>query len=642
MKKGHTWIGILFTVHFLLAQSLPAQERDPIDVLHYDITLEILPDGQRLIGEAHLDIRLLDPDTPFFTLNFSGPELDSARLDSRSIQSLVSDRLLYFENSGLPDTFRLSLYYSGMPGNDGYGGFFFRDQLAFSVGQGLNTDPPSMFRFWVPSHDVPSDKATLDMRIIVPHPLQAVSNGRLLEVIELPDSRSLYHWRETHPIATYLIAVTAGLFARFDQPYVSLTGDSLTLSHYVNEASLERAQRDWSALPRMMAFFERRFAPYPFDGYGMIEVPIRGAMEHQGMTSFGSQLITGDRRYEYIVAHELAHHWWGDLVTCADWRDLWLNEGFATYSEVLYYESESGDSIRSALMRDFASQYYDENGRRGSFALYDPDYYWGATVYQKGAWILHMLRWTTGDSLFWRILSEYLETYRFASATTRDFIDIAEAVAGYDLEWFFDQWVYRPGHPELEIGWSASRLGNGNYQAGLYFEQKGGSLYHLPLEVEFITATGSIFDTVLVQSEREHFSAVLPERPVDLVVDGDNWMLFKGDIVASPSLEETAPDDYVLYPNYPNPFRPRSNADKVRIKVQVGEDRFVQPVSLMVYNILGQPVVTLYDDVMVPGVFTFDWDGRGRDGRFVSSGVYFYRLETANRILTRKMSVMRQ
>lgn len=626
-------------------QFFSPRDENPIDVLHYDLNLRVEPSSGTILGEAQLTIRLLQPDAASFYLDLVSLSVDSVLLDRQSISFKAENQRIILAINNPADTSVVSVFYHGRPANDGFGGFFFSSQTIWTVGEGLNTNPPSMFRYWVPSHDDPSDKATLDIKVTVPKPLKVVSNGLLVAQMEnSQDGTITYDWQETHPIATYLIAISIDEYSEFGENYVSVSGDTLPLQFYVFPEHLQRAKEDWKDTAKMIAFFESKFGPFPFDKYGMVEVPMRGAMEHQSMTSYSSGLITGDHRYDYIVAHELAHQWWGDLVTLADWRNIWLNEGFATYCEALYSESLGGDSARQQYMNNLKTIYFGEVVRLGNFPIYDPAYLWGGTVYQKGAWILNMLRWNVGDSLFFRSLRTYANQYAYANATTDDLKNIFEKVSGQDLSWFFNQWVYGQGYPELNVGWEMRRVETHEYKVDVNIQQKQNSEepFYLPMEIEIQTASGNVLDTVIVKDRENDFQITVNDLPRELIIDPHGWLLKKSNIVSRPLPPGFKPDEFNLAQNYPNPFMPGAGTGTTKIVLQIGTKNSPFRVSLEIYNVLGQKVRTLADKRMVGGLYTLTWDGRDDSGKPVPSGIYLCRLKSETKTMVKKISLLRK
>ncbi|NIA31285.1 MAG: hypothetical protein GWP06_15420, partial [Actinobacteria bacterium] len=214
-----------------LTKSYPqllVQDDNPIDVLHYDLNLIIEPTLATITGEARLTIRFLQPDAPAFYLDLVSLSVDSVLLDGQRINFKTENQRIVIPVENSVDTILVAVFYHGRPANDGFGGFFFGSRTIWTVGEGLYTNPPSMFRYWVPSHDEPSDKATLDMKVTVPQPLQVVSNGLLVSATGNPENKTTtFYWKESHPIATYLIAVSIDKYAVFTDNYISVSGDTI-------------------------------------------------------------------------------------------------------------------------------------------------------------------------------------------------------------------------------------------------------------------------------------------------------------------------------------------------------------------------------------------------------------------------------
>jgi len=612
-----------------------AEEDNPIDVQHYDVSLHLDFSTQKIIGKALISIKP-QAGADLFYLHLTKFDIDSISLNGREIRYSVQSDRIYFHQAPLDTAYLVQINYSGTPGNDGFGGFFFKDNWAYTMGEGLNSYPPSMLRCWIPSHDVPFDKATIDLHITVPQHLRAFANGTFISSENHADGTKTVTWQENHPIATYLVALAVGPYETFSIPYQSISGIDLPLEFYVYPEHLHIAQEDWKNITLMMGFYERAFGAYPFDRYSMAEANNRGAMEHQTMTTYSSQLVTGDHRYDYIVAHELAHHWWGDLITLGDWKDIWLNEGFATYSEALYFEHLFGKEFYQNYMNNLAEIYFRETARLGHFSIYNPDYLWGGTVYQKGAWVLHMLRWTIGDEAFWQTLNDYRQRYAYGNAVTTDFIRVAEQESGQDLDWFFDQWIFQPGCPDLDISWDFQKMNNDNYAAVISFEQKQWDQFRfqIPIEVSVETTNKVILDTLWLTDRLNSFTLELSSRPISISIDPNNWLLKHYDIISGPKPPGVTPEQFYLSQNYPNPF---SIGQKSIIVFYVAQLNAPHPVEIKIYNILGREIKTLFNRQALGGFFKVEWDGRDEHGRPAPKGVYIYRLISNDSVIEKKM-----
>jgi aminopeptidase N len=245
-------------------------------------------------------------------------------------------------------------------------------------------------------------------------------------------------------------------------------------------------------------------------------------MEHQTITGIGSNFITGKKYFNDVYVHELAHHWWGDAVSLADWKDIWLNEGFATYSEALYAEHIGGIKALQSFM-------LEKNQDEFKGTLYAPkDNLFGPTVYDKGGWVLHMLRKEVGDSLFFQILRTYFATYKYKNASTDDFKNICELLTGKNLSKFFDQWVYiGVGKIELEYEWSAQKTSGGYLiHINTLQTQKGYPVYSFPLEFKFkINEDTNLVKTFIVDKRQQDFELVLEALPVGVESDPYGWLL---------------------------------------------------------------------------------------------------------------------
>jgi len=384
-------------------------------------------------------------------------------------------------------------------------------------------DEPSDARYWFPCYDYPSDKATADIRITVPSSMVAASNGVLTSILVNSSDTVTYIWREEYPISTYLIFVAATDYQILTDTYTTSDG-SMPLSFFVYPEHLEAAQEDFSITVSMIEYFAGLFGEYPFfkEKYGMAEIPGRTSMEHQTCTSIADQLVLGTHAYDHIIAHELAHQWWGDLVSPKEWADIWLNEGFASYSEALWEEHLFGFPGLRVQMADFKERYFRDH-QGNEHPIYSPPegHLFCIIEYKKAAWVLHMLRYITGEERFWEILRTWGEEFAYASADTEDFRAVCERITGDDLKWFFDQWLYGYGYPQFRVGWTSQE---GRTKVTIN-QAQDNQIFRTPLEIRFELSSGSRTETVWVDDKTETFSFPLPEIPSEVRIDPDGWVL---------------------------------------------------------------------------------------------------------------------
>ncbi len=319
--------------------------------------------------------------------------------------------------------------------------------------------------WWFPCHDVTNQKMTTELRATVKADYFALSNGVLLENKDNGDGTRTFHWRQDQPHPAYLVTIVIGKYELRQDHY-----DGLPVDYYLYPDRIAEGQRLFERTPQMIQFFEEKFGyafPYPKYAQILVEDFLFGAMENTSASTFTDRCLLDDRarldfNYEDIVAHELAHQWWGDLVTCKDWSQIWLNESFATYSEYLWREHTQGrDSARFALWQDFLTYLREDvTGYRRPIVL--NRYRFSEEImdrhaYEKGACVLDMLRWVLGEDAFFRSLAHYLNKFEFGVAETNDFKVAIEEATGQNLHWFFDQWLYGAGYPELEVSYEWQR-----------------------------------------------------------------------------------------------------------------------------------------------------------------------------------------
>lgn len=491
------------------------------DILHYAFDWTIDMTSENIRGKAVIKSKSKLDNLNRIILHLStAMTVTQIKQDQTALAfTHAADLLTIFlaQPSPLNQEFEIEITYSGVP----------QAGLNFSTHNGQpifwSLDEPSKAREWFPSFDHPSDKATAELKIRVPQDIIVASNGTLVNSQSNLDGTTTYTWKEESPIATYLISVAGTNYTTFSDTYIS-GNQSMDVLYYVYPEDLSDAQADFSVTVPMIAFFSSLFGEYPFleEKYGMAAIPGGTAMEHQTITSYPTYAITGNHQYDWLIAHELAHQWWGDLVTLADWDDIWLNEGFATYSDALWSEYLSGSLGLQTRMLRFKNIYFQHKGEEHPVFNPPTGHLFCEIIYEKAAWVLHMLRHIVGDTHFQAILRKYAEDFAYANATTPDFINVCESVYGTDLDWFFDQWIYGLGYPTYQFGWG--------YNHGIVFvfvnqTQEDSPLFEMPVELRINLPSGPIQKTVWVDKKFNFFTFAQSERPATVLLDPNNWIL---------------------------------------------------------------------------------------------------------------------
>lgn len=515
-----------FNPHISVPDGYIFDNQYKINILHYNLKLDLFPDDQLLKGDVRLTGVTEDENLKSVDLNF----YDNMKINSLMIDGKNAD----YKNNGtrlevnLPntvkDTFNIEISYEGKPEREGLGSFTFGKKYGHSVI--YNLSEPDYASTWFPCNDIPSDKAYLDIFLTNDSSMVSASNGILVDKTT-NGSRRTYHWKTLYPISTYLICLYSSVYTNFSDTYISQDKkDTMPIEYFAFPEDKDNAKMDFSGHAGMIDFFSKTFGEYPFikEKYGVAEFLWQmGAMEHQTLTGIGSNFVSGKKFYTDVYVHELAHQWFGDAVGPATWKDIWLNEGFATYCEALYAEHLDGDkALRSLMMSKF-----DENF---SGTVYNPEGdLFSSLVYDKGAWVLHMLRWELGDKTFFNVLRNYFEKYKYKNASTDDFKNVCEATSGKNLDQFFKQWVYAGDNiPKINYSFKVSSVSDSINVIKLKLKQvqQGYSDYELPIQFLFKSESGKTqIEKVKLNSSEQEFSIKLNFVPIEVIPDPDNRLL---------------------------------------------------------------------------------------------------------------------
>jgi len=516
------------------------------DFIHYLIRLDIDIGGKVFKGRMTATLRPLRDG------------LDTVVLDAEEFRvgEVLGEQgeLLAFEQAPgrlsvkLPRAFRPDETYSFTVGYEGRypkNGLRFYDASAERPAMVASDSWPYGVRHWFPCYDYPNDKAASEIIATVGVGNKVVANGRLVSVAEDKAAGTVtYHWLQDKPHSTYLIFLAAAPYAVVEDRL-----GAVPINYWVYPQHAAQARRTYGKTPEMMAYFNSLFGyDYPWDKYDQVEVPFGGGAESTSATAMGERVII-DERAEIdfpslgIVSHELAHQWWGDLVTLRTWSEAWINESFATYCDYIYFEHALGPDEGAVNLLNKKNAYLQEAHERYIrpivFDRYEsPSNVFDSHSYPKGALVLHMLRFILGDEAFFRTLSAFLHENAFDVADTHDFMKAVKTVTGQNLDWFFEQWLYKPGHPVFEVSsdWDKTagmvRLRVRQVQD----RSRGIPVYRMPVKIAIITENGTITHQAWIEDEDEVFEFREAAQPL-LVRFDDGHFLLK-ELVFSKSREE--------------------------------------------------------------------------------------------------------
>lgn len=522
--------------------------RNPgVDILHYRFHLTLTDAHDGLEGRAEVTVRFTQAGVEEFYLDLvgragasrTGMEVISLTREGQAVDHGHSgDRLRVIlaapSRSGERRTY--TIVYAGVPGD---GLIIGRNKFGDRTFFGDNW--PDRARHWLPTVDHVSDKATVEWIVTAPEHYEVIGNGRLVERSDLGDGRELTHWASLAPLAPKVMVIGVARFAMKNTGYVN----GIPIQAWVYPQDRTEGFHDYSLAEKAVRFLELHVGPFPYSKLANVQSKTRyGGMENASNVFYHEGSVGGDRSIEGLIVHEVAHQWFGDSVTEADWHHLWLSEGFATYLTHFYNELTHGRDELEAGMRQDRAEVAEFFAREPELALIpvqlsDPNEMLNDNAYEKGGWLLHMLRRQVGDDAFFEGIRRYYRTYRDGNALTEDFRGVMEEVSGQNLEWFFDQWAHRPGHPVLttDLTFDANA---GVATVTIRQVQGGQHPFRFLLDLGFQSNAQSSMEitTVEVTEREQSFTIPLPVAPEALMLDPDTWLLFELESPTEPTEDQ--------------------------------------------------------------------------------------------------------
>lgn len=544
MKKSSSWVLLLLWLCLALnAQQVDIYQRPQqfersrdYDALHYKLQYRFDEDKKIYWGENTITLQTLKDDFQECKLDAEAFTVTAVKMpDDTPLKFEQTDRHLIVSfptKYAYHEKITFTVQFQGENQNRG---LKFMPATPNNPSQINTYSWPEYAHFWFPCYDFPNDKITNELIATVKDTYQVLSNGRLVSVTEDPDNHTkTFYWSQDQPHSAYLIVMIAG-------PY-EIIKDSLgdlPVNYWVYTKDVPNAMRSFQKTPKMIDFFNRTFGyPYPWDKYDQICVAgSGGGMEDTSATILGHGTIHDERAEqdfssEGLVAHELAHQWWGDLVTERTWSHVWLSESFATYSEYLFSNYDKGEEEGAVNLLGKKNSYIREANTRYMrplvFNHYEhPRHIMDSHAYPGGAVVLHMLRFVMGDKPFFRSLQHFLEKHAYDVADTHDLMTAIKEATGQNLDWFFEQCVFKPGHPIFDIGYSWDEA---LHKLKLQIKQvqdfsKGVPIFRLPVIIGITTPEGKIAKKIWIQGKDNEYTFDVPQKPQMVRFDEGNYLV---------------------------------------------------------------------------------------------------------------------
>lgn len=376
---------------------------------------------------------------------------------------------------------------------------------------------PNRAHQWLPCHDHPSDKAGVQFRVIAPDHYQVISNGIQTERTNTGNGTTLTVWTETTPIPTKVMVIGVADFATG----LAGTVGCIPVSSWTFPEDRDKGFFDYAQALGILDYFQQKIGPFPFPKLANVQSKtIFGGMENAGCIFYYENSINGKRQEEALLAHEIAHQWFGNSASETDWPHLWLSEGFATYLTNCYLEAQYGtDTLKSRLVQQRSEiiAFHRKHPEKPVVDSLETNLMQllNANSYQKGGWVLHMLRRKLGDDLFWKSIAAYYQEYALKNASTNDLMTVCERVSGLDLHRFFQQWLRQPAYPMLEISWKKPKRG----PLELVIRQTQEELMDFPLEFRIETLEGGLQQTFPVKDRITRLSIPVSQTMTGIAID---------------------------------------------------------------------------------------------------------------------------
>jgi len=530
----HLFLILITFFNFGLQAQFFNNQLDKVDIIAYDFHIQINDDNNQIAGQTSLSFTALKP-VQKIALNLKNKNAFGKGMAVQKVVWQDSISLKYqhtndslrieFPKKLKPQkTYRLQVFYKGIPAD----GLYIK-QNKYGKRTFFGDNWPTRAQYWLPVIDHPSDKALVSWTITAPAHYDVVASGRLVTKIN-KDSVADYFFETQVPLPTKVMVFAAADFNIKNYPVIKLHQKCVPVSSWIFKDSPANGFDDYKCSIPILQHYDSLIGPYSYEKMSNVQSKTRfGGMENAGNIFYEENSVDGTKSVENLVAHETAHQWFGNSVTEKNWRDIWLSEGFATYLTDLYLEHKYGKQKlkeRMAMERAKVIRYnrykakpivYDE--QENLFNLLSPN------SYEKGAWVLHMLRQKTGDEKFFKVLTTFYKKFRNSNASTEDFIDLSEKISGQNLQEFFAQWLYKAGVPQLKINWKKE-----SNKIIIEVEQVS-DIYKLDLPVKLQSGDKKALKTLSIRQQKQVFEFKIPRafqpENLQLEIDPEVQVLFE-------------------------------------------------------------------------------------------------------------------
>ena len=526
MKNIFTFVFTLLAFQVAVCAQNYKLRFDALDVQHYNLAIEVNDSTNNIQATMTVSLKFKQLVADFYLdlvqkdSTGKGMRIESVFQNNDTVAFMLTDNKITIQpNATNTDSiFHFEIKYNGVP----------KDALI--IGENLHGDRtffadnwPNRAHNWFPCVDHPSDKATVEYIVKAPNHYQVIANGYLFEETNLSNDLRLFHYKSAEPLPTKVMVIG---IARFAVQHLGET-NNIPVSTWVYPQSKEQGFYDFANAKNILNFFIEKFGEYPYQKLANVQSTTQfGGMENAGAIFYFEKIVTGEQNHEDTIAHEIVHQWFGNSASEIDWQHIWLSEGFATYFTDLYIQKTDGDEtfqLRLKKEREDVLTFY----KKKQTPIIDKENtnlmsLLNANSYEKGAWVLHMLRKKLGDETFWKGIKNYYEKYKLSNSSTNDFKKVMAEVSGENLDVFFSQWLQKAGHPILKTSWLYH-----NNMLRLIISQTQENAFNFPLDVELIYTDGtSEIKTIEVSEIAIPFEIETKGEVKEVKFDPNTWLLF--------------------------------------------------------------------------------------------------------------------